>query len=83
MTPADFRRIGRQMVDYIADYMENVHNRRVVPSIEPGYLRELISPAPPSQPEAYEQVMHDFESYIMPGVSNFFLNVNKNITILR
>lgn len=53
----------------MADYMENVHNRRVVPSIEPGYLRELVPPSPPSQPESYEKVMHDFESYIMPGVS--------------
>ncbi|KAI6241791.1 Aromatic-L-amino-acid decarboxylase [Aphelenchoides fujianensis] len=71
MTPADFRRVGRQTVDYIADYMENVHNRRVVPSIEPGYLRELLPSAPPQQPEAFEKVMHDFESYIMPGVTHW------------
>lgn len=57
------------MVDYIADYIENIHNRRVVPSIEPGYLQELIPPTAPLKPESYEKVMHDFESYIMPGVS--------------
>ncbi|KAI6181671.1 Aromatic-L-amino-acid decarboxylase [Aphelenchoides besseyi] len=71
MTPSDFRRVGRQTVDYIADYMENVHNRRVVPSIEPGYLRELLPATAPQQPESFEKVMHDFESYVMPGVTHW------------
>ena len=35
----DFRKRGKEMVDYIADYMDNVHQRRVTPAIEPGYLR--------------------------------------------
>lgn len=72
MSSAEFRRRGRQMVDYIADYMENVHTRRVVPSIEPGYLRELIPLIPPNQPEDFDKVMQDFENYIMPGVSHNF-----------
>ncbi|KAH7723252.1 Aromatic-L-amino-acid decarboxylase [Aphelenchoides avenae] len=71
MSPSEFRRRGRQMVDYIADYIENIHNRRVVPSIEPGYLQELIPPNAPMKPESYEKVMHDFESYIMPGVTHW------------
>lgn len=71
MSSAEFRRRGRQMVDYIADYMENVHTRRVVPSIEPGYLRELIPLIPPNQPEDFDKVMQDFENYIMPGVTHW------------
>lgn len=59
------------MIDYIANYMEGVHNRRVVPSIEPGYLRELLPEQPPDQPESYEKVMQDFEAYIMPGVTHW------------
>ena len=36
----EFRKRGKEMVDYIADYMESIHERRVTPSeIEPGYLR--------------------------------------------
>ncbi|KAH7728013.1 Aromatic-L-amino-acid decarboxylase [Aphelenchoides avenae] len=68
MSPTEFRRRGRQMVDYIADYMENVHTRRVVPTVEPGYLQHLLPLAPPQKPEGYEQVMADFERFIMPGV---------------
>ena len=29
------------MVDYIADYLENIRERRVFPDVKPGYLREL------------------------------------------
>ena len=36
MDHAEFRKRGRQMVDYIADYMESLHLRRVTPDIEPG-----------------------------------------------
>ena len=30
------------MVDYIADYLENIRDRRVFPDVQPGYLRELL-----------------------------------------
>ena len=31
------------MVDYIADYLETVRERRVFPDVRPGYMRELVS----------------------------------------
>ncbi|KAK0393831.1 hypothetical protein QR680_000421 [Steinernema hermaphroditum] len=71
MDPTEFRRRGKELVDYIADYMENIHKRRVVPSIEPGYLRELIPEEAPQQKEGYEKVMQDFENYIMPGITHW------------
>jgi hypothetical protein len=71
LSPAEFRQCGKQMIDYIADYLENVHNRRVVPSIEPGYLRELIPPTAPIKPESYDKVMKDFETYVMPGITHW------------
>uniref|UniRef100_A0A914R5Z8 Uncharacterized protein n=1 Tax=Parascaris equorum TaxID=6256 RepID=A0A914R5Z8_PAREQ len=36
MKPAEFRQHGKEMVDYIVDYLENIHRRRVVPAIEPA-----------------------------------------------
>ncbi|EPB67589.1 hypothetical protein ANCCEY_13317 [Ancylostoma ceylanicum] len=39
MSRAQFRRYGKETVDYIADYLETIHKRRVVPAIEPGYLK--------------------------------------------
>lgn len=39
------------MVDYVADYLENIRDRPVVPAVKPGYLKELIPEEAPEQPE--------------------------------
>ena len=69
MDAAEFRRRGKEMVDYIADYLENIEKRQVYPDVEPGYLRALIPEEAPEQPETYEDVVKDIERVIMPGVS--------------
>uniref|UniRef100_T1IJC5 Tyrosine decarboxylase n=1 Tax=Strigamia maritima TaxID=126957 RepID=T1IJC5_STRMM len=71
MDTKEFRRRGREMVDYIADYMETIHNRRVTPAIEPGYLRKLLPTEPPQKPEKWESIMEDVERTIMPGVTHW------------
>ena len=44
MDGLEFRKRGREMVDYIVDYLDNIDARRVTPNIEPGYLQDLIPP---------------------------------------
>ena len=69
MDAAEFRRRGKEMVDYVADYLENVAERPVYPDLEPGYLRHLIPSEAPLEPDSYEDLMKDVERVIMPGVS--------------
>ena len=70
MNAEEFRRHGRQMVDYIADYMENIREREVVHRVSPGYLRGLLPKEAPQNPENFDEVFKDVEKYIMPGVSS-------------
>lgn len=42
MDGKEFRVRGKEMVDYIIDYMDTLEKRRVTPSVEPGYLRHLL-----------------------------------------
>lgn len=71
MDPTEFRRRGKEMVDYIADYLENIEGRQVYPDVVPGYLRNLIPDAAPEHPEAYEEIVKDIERVIMPGVTHW------------
>uniref|UniRef100_A0A7N6BLI0 Aromatic-L-amino-acid decarboxylase n=1 Tax=Anabas testudineus TaxID=64144 RepID=A0A7N6BLI0_ANATE len=71
MDAAEFRRRGREMVDYVADYLENIEQRPVYPDLEPGYLRSLIPSEAPLEPESYEDVMKDVERVIMPGITHW------------
>lgn len=38
----EFRKRGSEMVEYICQYLETLGDRRVTPSVEPGYLRHLL-----------------------------------------
>uniref|UniRef100_A0A4W5NSF3 Aromatic-L-amino-acid decarboxylase n=1 Tax=Hucho hucho TaxID=62062 RepID=A0A4W5NSF3_9TELE len=71
MDATEFRRRGKEMVDLIADYLENIEQRPVYPDVEPGYLRSLIPEEAPEEPETYEDVVKDIERVIMPGVTHW------------
>lgn len=71
MEVEEFRVRGKEMVDYICTYMTTLNNRRVTPSVEPGYLRAALPADPPLHPESWDEVMHDVESKIMPGVTHW------------
>uniref|UniRef100_A0A671LJ27 Aromatic-L-amino-acid decarboxylase n=1 Tax=Sinocyclocheilus anshuiensis TaxID=1608454 RepID=A0A671LJ27_9TELE len=71
MDAAEFRRRGKEMVDYVADYLENIEKRQVYPDVEPGYLRSLIPEEAPEEAESYEDVVKDIERVIMPGVTHW------------
>ncbi|XP_023713317.1 aromatic-L-amino-acid decarboxylase [Cryptotermes secundus] len=67
----EFRVRGKEMVDYICGYLDTLESRRVTPSVEPGYLRELLPTEAPHDPEDWDAIMADVESKIMPGVTHW------------
>lgn len=71
MDVEEFRVRGKEMVDYICTYMNTLNSRRVVPSVEPGYLRAALPAEAPHYPEAWDDVMTDVEKKIMPGVTHW------------
>lgn len=71
MTPDEFRRHGRQMVDWIADYMESVEQHAVLSQLEPGAVRERLPDTPPQEGEPFEAILHDLNEIILPGVTHW------------
>ncbi|XP_063089580.1 aromatic-L-amino-acid decarboxylase isoform X2 [Cavia porcellus] len=71
MNASEFRRRGKEMVDYVANYLEGIESRLVYPDVEPGYLRPLIPSSAPEEPETYEDIIGDIERIIMPGVTHW------------
>lgn len=69
MDSSEFRKRGKEMVDYIANYLETITRRKVTPEVEPGYLRGLLPARAPRKGEDFEDIMNDVEKAIMPGVS--------------
>lgn len=71
MDSIEFRKRGKEMVDYIADYMENIKNRRVTPDVEPGYLKNLLPNEAPVEGENWDKIMLEVENKIMPGITHW------------
>ncbi|XP_052870524.1 histidine decarboxylase-like, partial [Anopheles cruzii] len=59
------------MVDYIADYLENIRERRVFPNVQPGYMRTLVPESAPVEGEPWPCIFDDIERVLMPGVTHW------------
>ena len=71
MDSNEWRKRGKEMVDFIADYLDTIGSRRVTPKVEPGYLKCLLPDSAPFKAENWDKIMEDFESKIMPGVTHW------------
>jgi aromatic-L-amino-acid decarboxylase len=71
MTPEEFRRIGHQLIDWVADYRARTADLPVRSSLEPGAVRAQLPAAPPAHPEAFDGIFHDLDQIILPGLSHW------------
>ncbi|XP_017881211.1 histidine decarboxylase isoform X2 [Ceratina calcarata] len=71
MNLEEYRIHGKDMVDYIADYLANIRSRRVYPAVSPGYLRNVLPTSAPVDGESWDDIFADIEKCIMPGVTHW------------
>lgn len=69
MDTPEFVEFAKTTIDFVADYTKSLRNRDVLPSVEPGYLSELLPEEAPRKAEKWQEVLKDVRQYIMPGVS--------------
>jgi len=71
MTPEEFRKHAHELVDWMADYMENVEKYPVKSPVKPGDIFNRLPDDPPLNPEPFNILMKDFEEIIMPGITHW------------
>ncbi len=71
MTPEEFRRQGRAVVDWIADYYERVASFPVLSAAQPGDIRAGLPDTPPTQGQPFEDILGDVEKLILLGVTHW------------
>lgn len=67
MTADEFRQHGREVVDWIADYLETIRERPVLPPVKPGELTARLPSQAPEDAEPIQQVLADFRDLIVPS----------------
>uniref|UniRef100_A0A7N9AV85 Histidine decarboxylase n=1 Tax=Mastacembelus armatus TaxID=205130 RepID=A0A7N9AV85_9TELE len=70
MQAEEYNRRGKELVDYITQYLGSIRERRVIPDVKPGYMKELLPDTPPTEPQDWDTIFNDFEKVIMPGASS-------------
>lgn len=71
MDAEGFREAGHDLVDWIADYLENAERYPVLAQVEPGEIRGLLANEIPEEGESWDRIWEDFEKKIMPGVTHW------------
>jgi aromatic-L-amino-acid/L-tryptophan decarboxylase len=71
MTPEQFRRHGRAVVDWIADYYERIETLPVLSQVGPGQVRQALPAEAPAKGESFEAILQDMNKVILPGVTHW------------
>ena len=71
MDANEFRRQAHLMVDWMADYIENVEKHPVKSQVKPGEIFDQLPSLPPDKSEAMETIFEDFKTIILPGITHW------------
>jgi aromatic-L-amino-acid/L-tryptophan decarboxylase len=71
MPPAEFRRLGHEVVDWIARYLEEIDRYPVFPDIAPGWVRDRLPEVPPEAGESPDRILADFRQVVVPAVTHW------------
>ena len=71
MNTNDFRQYGKQLIDWIADYLDSPERYPVLSQVKPGEIKAQLPSAPPTAPEDFAAILRDFDDIIMPGITHW------------
>lgn len=71
MAPEEFRRYGKAVVDWIADYYERIESFPVASQIKPGEIRASLPGNAPQHGESFDAMLRDVEKLILPGITHW------------
>jgi aromatic-L-amino-acid decarboxylase len=71
MSPEEFRRVGHELIDRIADYRARVAGLPAMSQVKPGSIRAALPETAPEAGEPFEAIFADLDALITPGLSHF------------
>ena len=71
MDTNEFRKHAHKLVDWIADYYENIEEYPVKSQVNPGDILTQLPDAIPLEGEPMEEIFSDFEKILLPGITHW------------
>ena len=69
MTPEEFRQAGHALIDWIADYRQQIPAQPVRAQVQPGEIRNAFPSAPPAGNEDFADLLSQLQSRVVPGIT--------------
>ncbi len=66
-----FRTEGHKLVDWMADYLEDVRHYPVKSTVKPGEIISKLPISPPAEGTSFHDIFADFQKDILPGVTHW------------
>ena len=70
MTTSEFRKQGYKVIDWLADYYENIESYPVLSQVSPGEIRSNLPDSPPAKGRNYDEILSDMDT-MMPGMTHW------------
>jgi aromatic-L-amino-acid decarboxylase len=71
MSLEEFRRSGRDAIDWIADYHRRIESFPVLSRVRPGEIRAALPADPPAEGEPFDAMLADLDRVILPGLTHW------------
>lgn len=71
MDADEFRRLGHELIDWVADYREQIGSRPVLSPVAPGAIRRAFPSTPPQHGGQLREVRELLERFVMPGITHW------------
>jgi len=71
MDPHEFRAAAHRVADGVADYLEGLESRDVLPRLAPGEIRSRLPRKPPAEAEPLDTILADYHELIEPNVTHW------------
>ncbi|MFY9910914.1 MAG: aminotransferase class I/II-fold pyridoxal phosphate-dependent enzyme [Candidatus Sulfotelmatobacter sp.] len=70
MNSREFRDLGHEVVDLLAEYFDQIENKRVFPDAEPRMVNHLFSEPLPQNPSSPDVVLDEIKDKLIPFCTN-------------
>ena len=71
MRPDDFRRLGHELIEWIATYREQLETYPVMSRAQPGEISAQLPRTPPQKGEGLDAILGDLDRVVMPGITHW------------
>ncbi len=71
MNPEEFRESAKRLIDWLADYYQQVETFPVLAQVKPGEIRSSLPAEPPRTGVSFDAIIEQLNSKIMPGITHW------------